>query len=403
MILGRDSCYWGGRQAPIAPTPPWGGEVTADWLRRFANDYPHVRQLFLTPGAAENTAAVNGGRLPLSSGTGMGWFSSVRSPGSRLNVYAPSLDETGSPWDWQGVGRTDVAELWTLAEVWITQTGTAWCGTGGLTSDMLLLRSRRGRINVPDMPNITQPVGGRRPLAREEPGLRFARPMGRGEFASRWCHTYDVNAMYLAAARDARWPFGRWRATTADQAPPTMTGWYEVEPGALWVTTPTARTLDLDPRGRFIGWDDSAPVLRSWADKLVSLRAMPGMAPIVKAVYTAGIGRLGSRQPTTMPRNPYAQQEVWARARLELARKIEQVRHTSGRRPIAANIDQVYYLASVDDPIEFARRIGLPLGDRPGQLKYTGSIPGLQARAALKTTRPTRELLRLMSESAVQL
>lgn len=319
--------------------------------------------------------------------------------------------------------------------------GVHWRSSGAVTSDLLLyqLGRRYGARQVAHAeapPVAVRDPRGRPPLGQEASGFAYARPPVGVEQRARYCHTFDINGQYLAAAGDALLPTGPaehyptrdplvlhdrgepgyWRVALEIPALrdpagllPDLTG--RRHNGELWVTTPTLELLyQRDAVAAVLEawvWRSERPVaLRPWYERLRDARAaLAGTEraevarQAVKDTYAQGIGRLGSpmrRRGTDDPLyHPYGMHSIWAEARCRWWRRLERL----GQAPVAINVDAAAWLTNTPDPGRFAARIGLgALGNRLGQLKHTGTIPGNAARPLLTRDDP-RPLFNRINQS----
>lgn len=218
-------------------------------------------------------------------------------------------------------------------------------------------------------------------------------------------HTFDVNAQYLAAARNARlavddlvhtgagqqfdasiagyWLINGGYVTSDDRMtnvmPPVVRG-----TGQTWVTTPVMEYLHQRHPANAPRVLDSftAPgktVLRPWAEKLRGARAelledaehrLGGqLLTAVKATYTQSMGLLGRTGGRIYRRDWY--DTIVDMARINLLRRIDKVYTTLGEAPTAVNVDAVTYRTVLD-----AGTVGLALGVGTGigQFKHVSTV-----------------------------
>lgn len=321
-----------------------------------------------------------------------------------------------------------------LAAYWAA-TGALWQRSGAITSDRILRAELTGagrlrvRRTVQPPPALRDERG--RPPAGEEPPLRWTRARGiedplfqpyllASERRARWCHAFDLNGAFLAAASSLPLPVGDvdhqdqapvlfdrrrpgyWLVDLPAWADPCLPAPYggDRRGGRTWLTTPTVELLadrwSMEPLEAFT-WPEAHQYLRRWYERLrdarAALSADPGAALVaVKETYTAGIGRLGS--PTRARGiedplfQPYWRHAVNAEARARLWARLAR----TGRRPVAVDVDCVWWLSSHEDPGRLAVELGLKLGAGLGRWKHAGTIAGGAARELLAGPHPLRDL-----------
>lgn len=257
------------------------------------------------------------------------------------------------------------------------------------------------------------------PFARGELELPFSwrRPLEPAEREAAWVHHYDGNAAYLAAWGVAELGFGEpaaageflesqpgiWlvdgdpsAAALAERGLPPVLEAGDVD-GERWVTTPTLRrvvevTGEVPRiRGSFV-WPNRSRYLRATAELLrearAELRSTSDAADRlalegVKAIYRVETGRLSSTM--VEERTGWARPD-WgdmirggARANLHrllagAPRKKSADRPPLGRPPFGILTDGLVFTSHMPDPLQFAQRIGLPIGDGMGEYSIEGSF-----------------------------
>lgn len=211
-------------------------------------------------------------------------------------------------------------------------------------------------------------------------------------------HTFDVNAQYLAAARNAiiapdqlkrtgggqefdRGRAGYWLIDAPAAGfvyPPVVRG-----KGQVWVTTPVMEYLyqrpELGAPPRIID-SYTAPgrtVLRPWAERVRQARAellgedsgLGGqLLRAVKSTYTQAIGMLGRPGGRIHRRDWY--DTIVDLARINLMRRIDRVHAATGLVPIEVSTDAVTYRTEL--PAELLG-LHLGIGSGIGQFKHVST------------------------------
>lgn len=296
-------------------------------------------------------------------------------PEHRFEVGIPAWDRT-SPWHPCVADYHLLSELISYSEA---LPGWRWVRNGAVTSDVWLRGHWRGLKSSGD------PVDQGN---NAEPDLVHVRgDLTPAEKRARYCHAYDLNAMYLSASSSIALPSGEARPVELWRGAEEGPGWWPLE---KYVTSPTA--IYRSPKGTVwcsdaYYWPESHRYLEPWykalRDARGALLAEGGPAlDAVKDIYRKGIGRLGS---TKRPRDndplyhPYWRQAVMAEARCRLLRRIA----SFSARPFAVDVDCVFFLTSTSDPIVFGEKVGIPLGPGLGQFKVKGSGRAKTARAVV--------------------
>lgn len=224
-------------------------------------------------------------------------------------------------------------------------------------------------------------------------------------------HVFDVNAMYLAALRNAQLAWGALELYR-DGFDPNMPGWWEVDTarippsvydgrtqppafperlihrGSVWLTTPVVKFLTEltgDTPDVHAGWVSSNPhpIARPYAERLMMARRGeygelgPGMLNAIKRTYTELVGMM-ARQGGSIERADWAA-TVADLARVNMLRRVVRV---SDIVPIlAVQTDAVYLLGG--SAAEHSAALGV--GTAPGTFKYVESLTVPQYRAKLVT------------------
>lgn len=290
-----------------------------------------------------------------------------------------------------------------------------WVATGAVTSDVWLRERHRQPGSVPIRPSepVILPEGARLAGAAQVRWARRAAPAERGVY----CHSFDVNAMYLAAASSLRLPQGAASHIDAPALEPVSAraraktpGYHRLErwtpkdlvgsgvtvagPGPVWVTSPTLELLSERNAPRVAEswiWADHHRHLESWYRMLRDGRTFLGDGPALvalKDIYRAGVGRLGSRRRAREGdplHQPYWRDAIVSEANARLCRRIRGL----AKRPAAIDVDCLYWLTDTADPVLFAGEIGLPVDDQPGHLHHAATIDGPTARQILSGVKPT--------------
>lgn len=327
------------------------------------------------------------------------------------------------------------AELLGAVERFQVATGSAWWGTGAVTSDRWLreLHRRGTQIQPAQLPEpATGPERGGMAPAWEYPVKWWRTELAAGERSARYCHHFDKTAMYLGAASSLALPAGPFQRFEAAHFPLWPAGklppglWHMRRPAwpyptlpdpfqpqgrradHIWVTTPTlqlaAELLPDQPAEvtECYVWDESHRYLEPWyrriRDALAGLQRGTAERDALKAVYQQGWGRLASRKRGEQSWDLY--QPVWAmtlvaEARNRMVRQLARLE----RPPVAVDVDGAWFLTSIPDPARFASTIGLRLGDGIGQWRHLNTTTGTEARAALQQPTATTVVKALKGQS----
>lgn len=377
-VLDHDCLMMDGLIVGLVDRYPWPSDMAA------LAEQHQLRQLWVTAEAVERMGLPE--KIGRTDAQGLSaWTSGRLDSGSFFEVAVPSWDRTtsGGANPWKGLpGPAMLGELLEFTNA----TGMLWRVSAAVTSDAWLRSHYGKKLQTTQYPEV---AGN----ANLEPDLWMHRaPEGR-ESRARYCHAYDVNAMYLAAASSLALPSGHYEEGGCALLPGARTPgyWRDTETG--WVTTPTAAlsmALDTGAPQAVYGfwWEEHHRWLEPWYKVLRDARKalLPfGPSPAldaVKQVYTHGIGRLGSTG-RTMENDPlyqpYWRHAVQALARCNLQRALGKL----SQAPVAIERDCCYFLTSTSDPARFAKKIGLPLDDQIGHFKIERTMPAKYAREAL--------------------
>ncbi len=319
---------------------------------------------------------------------------------------------------------TRVAELLAAYHV---ATGAPWHGTGGVAG--------HGGIRARYAEHARGQLGGtplwfhRGPTAEQilaSGPLIWHRDLGDDEAWYGFVITFDINAQYLSAARNAllawdvleegrtQWtgrpevdddgrPVGQGRAGywNIDVSGCRQDGPWVVNPRRIlgntaWVTAPVLAYLR--DRGIKTHVHQSLTcargeyLLRGWAERLRDARQIntaivrsgagpgstaAGVLRAVKRTYTESVGLLGHEGGRIY--RPDWQQTIIDQARMSLLRRIDKVRDRLGVDPIRVNVDAVSYLWPTMDDRDLARWLGV--ADGIGTFKHVSTITVDEYRA----------------------
>lgn len=331
-------------------------------------------------------------------------FTAVRTGRGHVELFFPGWDRATSPW--AKCRTTD--ELLSELGRFVRATGMLWHRSGAITSEAWLrAHYARSRVIRP-----TSPPPGDVPWQLVEDDASGVRPeLSEDEVKARYCHAFDVNAMYLGAASSLALPVGEPVAVArgrgmAAAVTSSCPGYWRLGP-SWWVTSPTLRYLletgAFTSAGVREGWQypDHHRFLEPWYRTLREARSMllarPGPSlEAVKAVYREGVGRFGSERrsrPGDPMHQPYWRSAVIAEARTRLQRRLKKL---TGE-PIGTDVDAVWFLTNTPGAEGFARKIGLPLGDGLGEFHHLGTCRGVEARAVLGARDPIDALRGLVT------
>jgi hypothetical protein len=338
------------------------------------------------------------------------WYNARKLAGGHVAVvfvgYGKGLV---GPWEAEGP-----AQLAAALAAFGRALGWGWRGSPGLTAESLIAATHPAahggrlltRVSLPDE---VADNGLEKPY-------RWARPWTRREWdRAKWIHTYDQNAQYLAAWQVAELgvgePYrrhgknlgmvdtaavGAWRLDgNPDPSQPFIPYRYERPAPDLstadWRMSPTlARWRELgatlSPSEAWL-WPERTRYLRHAAERLRDARAaLSGTSSpaaelalaAVKQCYTRETGRLGmTGRDASRWYRPDWSNTIRATARVNLHRRLSKLTAA----PFAILTDGLAFAAPTPDPLDYARYLGLPLGDGVGRFRHTGSAPSDGIRA----------------------
>lgn len=291
-------------------------------------------------------------------------------------------------------GPADIAyRLGRYAEV----TGTLWRYTAGVTGCQMLrqLHNKPGRG--------TQPLWSHKgPI-----GMRGTGPMiwrgGEQPTAEHEAlvHGFDVNAMYLAALKNAYLAWSRLEPYTGP-FDPTYAGWWEVDvqdlpvelydgvsrppvfpkqhvhKGSVWLTTPVVKYLmDLghNPQILMATVSGNAPTLgRPVAEKLAQARTAVAddrrVLGAIKRTYAELVGMM-AREGGSMYRPDWAA-TIQDLARVNMLRRLDKAA-AEGFVPFMVKTDAAYFMSTEADARTRLTTL-LGVGDGPGMFKHIGTV-----------------------------
>lgn len=342
---------------------------------------------------------------------GAWWVHAFRDGAAAVDLVQPALCPRAGDGSW--LGTWDRAEsatsLAAALRAFHSALGTLPRRGPGSTGSQLLLalhgsgpRAALEELAAPDLPEMA---------GKSEPALTWARELSGAERGAHYVHAYDKHGQYLAACSSLRLGIGPlsrainpiephlrfpgyWRidypeyVATTNPLPPL----FSTKRRPLWVTTPTLTLLrELHPvllpnEGYF--WLNSEPYLDRWYKRLRDARrelngglGNPIAAAALKPVYTATLGRLGSRRLAqagagTLYR-PDWREHVTAAARCNLLRSVYKLYRAGHPLPFAIGTDCLYFATDEPDPIAFAAEQlpAIAIGDGLGQYAVKDSLP----------------------------
>lgn len=307
--------------------------------------------------------------------------------------------------------RTGAGDMAQRLALYHALTGGPWRGTAGVSGCGVL----RSTVNVSRPGWMPEPLWrwDLGPSGMFEPpptDLHWRRDLTRAELLSRDVHTFDVRAMYLAAAAQVELAWGGlFPAAAAELANPHDTlgglpGMYRIgvpaagwatpdrlrppiipptrlrEDGTAWVAEPVVRYLRDDlrvpvkVREAWVGRQHHR-LLRPWADKLRDALVM-GRCPVgsvmrdaVSQTYRETVGMFG--RPGGRICRPDWRAAILDLARVNLYRKIDAAWASLGVAPCEVRTDEVTY-AGVVAPGVLAS--ALRCGPQIGHLRPTGTV-----------------------------
>jgi len=384
----------------------WG--LPAELPRGDQRDAPHP---WITAALADGWAANTAGEL-------RPWLRIWR-PGTdhEATISVPSWDRSG-PWH---RCADQPAELLASLERFSELLGLPWSHSGAITSDRLLraTHARRG--------GLRHAATERTPLREpDEHDFVWRRPADDRERDATWCHGWDLNGMYLGAASSLALPTGAPVHLAGPLPVDRRPGWWRIDPPepddgmpdpyrprqvlgrrrstdrTVWVTTSVAQLAGTALEAWV--WPEHHQHLAAWYRTLRDARTAlmsegggPALAA-VKAVYRAGIGRLGSSRRSTADEleQPEWRAQLIGTARARLYRRLEQL----AAPPVAVNVDAAWFLLPEADPAKAAELLGLPVGDGLGQFRHIGRIDAHEARELLATPGMDAPVLNALTKAA---
>lgn len=306
-----------------------------------------------------------------------------------------------------------------------------WGASGGVTGLSLLrtLRPAKGRALV-----ATEYVSPPPPMVRD-PGqvpnsaILWCRSASTDEAGRGWIHSYDANAMYLAAIGATEVGVGASvHHPDGTEFSAKVAGLWRIDPGTRpddwrlpdiarpagslagrtgWYSTPVIRYLVETGQTPEIleayTWPDTTrryfdrwtEVVRDARSAMLAAAAdgdpdAPIVLDAIKATYTRLIGRF-ARQEDAHNRSelyrPDWRLAIVSTANANLLRKLRTAGQTADQWPVAISTDEVFYLSDEPDPV-VALPAPLQLGDSLGKFKVTRSAPATEEmRHALTTGR----------------
>lgn len=327
------------------------------------------------------------------------WTTFTRKDGSVVHLgLLPELETVASRLGPLLAGHQGPADIAYRLGRYATLTGCMWRYTAGVTGCQMLRLA------------YTDPQPGRQPLWRHAgpKGMRGAGPMlwdgpGRPQAGhAGLVHAFDINAMYLAALKNARLGWGRLEGYSGP-FDPQLSGWWEVDvrdlPAALydgsrppvfpkqrihkgtaWLTTPVVKyllDLGLNPQILVAHVSTTAETLaRGVAERLIRARAEllddagKRVLPAVKRTYAEMIGMMG-REGGSIYRPDWAA-TIQDLARMNMLRRLDRAR-AEGLVPFRIRTDSAEFLTE-DPTVRTRLHELLGVGTGPGAYKYVGTL-----------------------------
>lgn len=281
-------------------------------------------------------------------------------------------------------------------------TGTAWRVTAGVTGCAMLRKlytdSRPGRQPYWQYPGGSKGMRGAGPLIWRGPGQPAA------DMGPRWrVHVFDVNAMYLAALKNAHLAWGRLQPYTGP-FDHTYAGWWEVEltdiparlydgkiqppvfparhahKGSVGLTTPVMKylgDLGVHPTVLTALVDGNAPALaRSMAEKLSIARTEllagdhPAVTLAVKRTYAELVGMM-NRPGGSIDRGDWSA-TIQDLGRMNMFRRLDRAMG-HGHVPFEIRTDAAYFLSDDDTAGQRLCEL-LGVGTGPGSFRYVKNV-----------------------------
>lgn len=285
---------------------------------------------------------------------------------------------------WNGPwGRPKPVELLAAIDAFAAALGVRWTMSGGVTSDRWLRDYYHGPGKLRIAPSqVVEVVAD--PLATQH--NHWARPPGPTERDRKWAHAYDVNGQYLVAACNLALPVGPAEHLERPAPDKRRVGWWRLAGADTWIPTPTLelelqRVDRVDIEEAWI-WGESHRWLEPWYRGIKHARGQlaPGSieSNALKALYSHGVGRLGSIKRASGANDPlyqpYWAAAIRAEANARLGRKLDRARANHGVSPFHVSADTTWWLADEADPLAYAAQIGLEVDDTLGHFKHAGTV-----------------------------
>jgi hypothetical protein len=343
--------------------------------------------------------------------TGRGQWGSGRSPG--LKHWAYWYRKGGVGFDlhipaygrgtWQGVDSPPEL-LARVAQFDHATGGVEWKGEGTITSDAFLRRRLRRSLRPTEHPPpvesgeaVETAAQWHRPLTEDEA------PASGGHAGAFYIHGLDLNLAYAAGASSVPLPTGPCEHVDWPTFDANLAGVYLIPEGttARWVTAPTFQRWEAGGGHALEGyvWPDSKRHLRAWYEMVRDARAElleGGGAALeaVKVICHEGVGRMASKV-RTLPAGktladdptyqPYWAWAVIAEVRERLLARVDGLKDPKGVRvrPVAIDVDCLYFASRRSSPAALAVALQLPLGNGLGQFKPAGTCKVKQVAEAL--------------------
>jgi hypothetical protein len=330
------------------------------------------------------------------------WTTFTRPDGAVLHVgLLPDLKRHGALLD----GSCDGADMAQRLGAYNRLVGVPWRYTAGVSGCAALRAAYANQAKAEDQPlwlyRGPRGMRGAGPLIWESP----QQPAGdtRGEV-----HAFDVNAMFLAAMKNASLAWGR-LSPYSGLFDPRYPGWWEIEAadvpaelydgktrppvfpashihkGSAVLSTPVVKYLgELGVHPGILTATVSQnphPVSRRVAETWIKARAEltdrhsdPGdrerLLPSIKATYTETVGMV-AREGGSIWRPDWS--ATWSDlARMNMLRRLDRAAHV-GYRPLRVRTDAAYFLCTADHDLSvIADRLGI--GTAPGTFKLEKSL-----------------------------
>ncbi|SKT95054.1 hypothetical protein [Mycobacteroides abscessus] len=362
-----------------------------------------------------------GGKTEESGAVRMGaWTRIYRADGDARGVFValiPGMDPDRKVMPiLQGASAVQIARrLQLLANA----LGYPWKINAGVTAIDLMVQTRtRSWTRAQWMNEVLAPSTTSEPygIGDVERDFDWSRPPTSDEACCRYVHAYDRGGSYVAAIAGLELPIGDsvhhpegtrfdpkmpgyWRVAVPEQQDWRLP--YLLNPAGLkfteskWMTTPTVQRAlelgyDLDIL-EAITWPRHGRVLRGWYERFLKASTdLDTYDPDTRAprdldadaarnqskvVRTRGVGLIGSEQflKGKTGYSPERRLHIIAKAKANIAYRIDQIGQATGNWPVAAITDAIVYISNDPDPRSAWPGPKETFGRGYGQYKPAGS------------------------------